>query len=233
MILRWAVFEWVDSFPKLPHIHSKYDVYCVNEKPKLRELHLDNWYKDNRGGLSRLYQRLRRTCRARLVKLYVLTMSQQEEILDKVEDAWFEGKISGFECSSAPGTEEYETSFVNYVAYHVLPYKAVDYFRAKKNLQAENYDDLIEGTVLNILGDVSADPASIQETSQLHEVLKRCAEHLSDTLRQVYNLYIKDNSQQEIADHLSIKLGTVKSRTSEMIRKLGECVHAHSGSLGR
>jgi hypothetical protein len=82
---------------------------------------LDNWYKHNEGALRRLYNRLRRTCRARLVKLYVLTVSQQDEILDKIEDAWLEGRISGFISESSPGTEEYETSFVNYVAYQVLP----------------------------------------------------------------------------------------------------------------
>jgi len=194
---------------------------------------LDNWYKNNEGGLQRLHSRLLRTCRSRLVKLYVLTHTQQEEILVKIEDAWIEGKISGFECLSAPGTEEYETSFVNYVAYQILPNKAIDYFRAKKNHRADNVDDLMEETVLSALGDANPDPASLHESSQLREILRQCATQLSDTLKQVYDLYIKDHTQQEISDVLAIKLGTVKSRTSEMVRKLAECVNPQRDNFRR
>lgn len=194
---------------------------------------MDIWYKNNMGGLQRLHGRLLRTCRSRLVKLYVLTQSQQEEILSKIEDAWIEDKISGFECSSAPGTEEYETSFVNYVAYQILPNKAIDYFRAKKNHQTDNVDDLMEETVLAALGEATPDPASLHEFSQLREILRQCAAQLSDTLKQVYDLYIKDHTQQEIAEVLAIKLGTVKSRTSEMVKKLAHCVNPQRGNFGR
>jgi DNA-directed RNA polymerase specialized sigma24 family protein len=84
-----------------------------------------------------------------------------------------------------------------------------------------------------VLGESSPDPFHLHESSQLHAILKRCASQLSETLKQVYNLYITDQSQQEIAQSLEIKLGTVKSRTSEMIRKLGECVHPQRGNQGR
>ena len=122
---------------------------------------------------------------------------------------------------------------MNYVTYQILPNKAIDYFRAKKNHQTDNVDDLIEETILAALGDATPDPASLHESAQLQEILRCCASQLSDTLKQVYDLYIKDHTQQEIAEALAIKLGTVKSRTSEMVKKLADCVNPQRGNFGR
>ncbi|MEM6253706.1 MAG: sigma-70 family RNA polymerase sigma factor [Cyanobacteria bacterium P01_D01_bin.156] len=79
-----------------------------------------------------------------------------------------------------------------------------------------------------MMADVSPTPLDIATLSERGELTRQALAVLSDKERQVIEIaYYEGLSQSEIAQRLSLPLGTVKSRSRQALRKLRQTLQPH------
>lgn len=103
-------------------------------------------------------------------------------------------------------------------SYHEL----IQHYRRTRHEVDINDDD---DDFINSIEDTSpySNPATAYERMSLMDRLRHCIERLSDTLRQTMQMYLDEQSMQEIADAQQLHVPTVKSRLHSARQLVADC----------
>lgn len=98
----------------------------------------------------------------------------------------------------------------------------------KQHLSLEEYIELEENSVARQIEDPSPTPGVLAETKERHDVLQEAIGSLPDYQRAMIVLYHKEGlSYEEIAEVLSLPIGTVKSRLNRARLVMREKLEPH------
>jgi RNA polymerase sigma factor (sigma-70 family) len=165
------------------------------------------------------------------------SVHQAELVFDELIDQLYEDRVGGFNVKSGLSAEEYDKELTNYLVYHILKRRAIDYIRSGRNkseVSLESFSNQNEDSIEEVIGglmraELTDSTLQALESRQVIGQLKICVSGLSQTLRQVFELLLVDLNQSEIAARLDIPVGTVKSRTHKGLQHLKECLNLRIG----
>lgn len=180
----------------------------------------------------RFFRTLRANGIRHLAYRYHLNEKLADEAIEQMIDQLFEGKITGFNDTPLGTDQPYEDRLHDYLVYQILPRRAIDLIRSGQHKYEVSTSDLAisqklnEADLLDLFGcfDVCTQLDEHLERQQLILRLKDCLNELTDKLRLIAEGMLEDHTFEEMAQKYSISLGTVKSRSFEMYKKLRLCM---------
>jgi RNA polymerase sigma factor (sigma-70 family) len=117
----------------------------------------------------------------------------------------------------------------------VARYRAIDSLRERASAPVHTSLTLLtpDGEALDLLDAMPSErpsPAELHEQRQEHAELHRCMHELSAEQRQCVTLaYVQGLTHAEVASHLALPLGSVKSWVRRGLMALQKCMGAHFG----
>lgn len=167
-----------------------------------------------------------------LVHRYHISPKLADEAVEALIDQIFEGRVFGFVAPVGGEIQAYTTALHHYLVYQILPKRAVDLIRSgqqkftvSSGALADQFQ-MTEQDVLDLLGcfDVQTQACEHIEQQQLLSKLQECLAGLTDKLRAIAQGILADYTFEQIAATERISVGTVKSRSFEMYKKLRMCM---------